>query len=184
MPDRSFTGSHPGSPATRPMETGGDSPPSHGGVDERTGTRRESSPEAPMAPPILAASVGSRNSWRSSARIRYIATWRRLYKLISEMLLMATRYVSNIDAYQGCRRLSNFTIYVELLEEGSRALRPVLAKKIADRVFMIVGVDGGYDPEDEVWEFPLGSTVYVEDYESNEGKILRATRLETPSLPE
>lgn len=97
---------------------------------------------------------------------------------------MATRYVSNIDPYQGCHRLSNFTIYVELLEEGSRALRPVLAKKIADRVFMIVGVDGGYDPEDEVWEFPLGSTVYVEDYESNEGKILRATRLETPSLPE
>lgn len=70
MPDRSFTGSHPGSPATRPMETGGDSPPSHGGVDERTGTRRESFPEAPMVSPILAASVGSQNSWRSSARIR------------------------------------------------------------------------------------------------------------------
>jgi len=50
---------------------GGDSPPSHGGVDERTGTRRESSPEAPMASPIQAASVGSQNSWRSSARIRY-----------------------------------------------------------------------------------------------------------------
>lgn len=53
-------------------------------------------------------------------------------------------------------------IYIQLLEEGTKVFRPVPAIKIDGFVYEIQGFDI-YDPEDEVWEFTLGTHVFVEE---------------------
>jgi len=54
------------------------------------------------------------------------------------------------------------TVYVQLLEEGTIAYRPVSAIEVEKGVFEITGFDA-YDPEDEVWEFLPGTCVLVEE---------------------
>lgn len=70
-------------------------------------------------------------------------------------------------------------IYVQLLEEGLPVWRPVTASKLSEQIFIITGVPGRFDPDDEVWEFPLGSTVVVEEVEKEGGKVLIAVGLAT-----
>ena len=54
-------------------------------------------------------------------------------------------------------------IYVQLLDEGTIVYRPVFATRIGCSKFLIL--NHGYDPNDEIWEFPPGITVYVEEKE-------------------
>jgi len=49
-------------------------------------------------------------------------------------------------------------IYVALLDEGIDVWRPVEATRLADNVYMILGVL----PDDETWAFPPGSRVRCE----------------------
>jgi len=49
-------------------------------------------------------------------------------------------------------------IFVYLLEEGTDVWRPTDAVSIGDGLFKILPTSG-YDPEDEVWEFPPGSII-------------------------
>lgn len=49
-------------------------------------------------------------------------------------------------------------IYVPLLDEGTDVLRPVEATRLAENVYMILGVV----PDDETWAFPSGSRVRCE----------------------
>jgi hypothetical protein len=53
------------------------------------------------------------------------------------------------------------TVLVRLLGEGTVVYRPCPATRIADKVYRL-GTSEGYDPEDEHWEFPPGSTVRCE----------------------
>jgi hypothetical protein len=53
-------------------------------------------------------------------------------------------------------------IYIQLLEEHTKVYRPVPAVAIKDNVYKVGGVEI-YDPEDEIWEFPPGTCVLVEE---------------------
>jgi hypothetical protein len=53
-------------------------------------------------------------------------------------------------------------IYIKMLNEGTMVYRPVPAYKIEDRIYKVHGFDI-YDPEDEIWEFPPGTLVLVEE---------------------
>lgn len=52
-------------------------------------------------------------------------------------------------------------IYIRLLNEGVDAYRPVNSIRIGADIY-IVGDDDVCDAEDEDWEFPPGTRVYVE----------------------
>lgn len=52
-------------------------------------------------------------------------------------------------------------IYVQLLEEGTRVFRPTQGIRLEGEWFRLLPTDD-YDPDDEVWEFPPGSTVRCE----------------------
>ncbi len=54
-----------------------------------------------------------------------------------------------------------FTVYVQLLDEGTIAYRPVPASKEIEGVCILGGQDI-YDEEVETWEFPPGSRVSYE----------------------
>lgn len=58
------------------------------------------------------------------------------------------------------------TIYVPLLNEGTDVWRPVEATRLAEDLYLILGVV----PEDETWAFPPGSTVRCE-VRSAEGEV-------------
>lgn len=53
-------------------------------------------------------------------------------------------------------------IYIQLLEEGTKVYRPVPASEIEHNIYEVKGFEV-YDPEDEVWEFPPGTQVIVEE---------------------
>jgi hypothetical protein len=53
-------------------------------------------------------------------------------------------------------------IYIQLLNEGSVAYRPVSAYEIKESVYKIDGSEC-YNPEDEEWEFLPGTYVLVEE---------------------
>ena len=67
------------------------------------------------------------------------------------------------------------TIYIPLLDEGVDVWRPAPAWKI-DRDTYIVLRPNDYDPEDEHWEFPPGSTVICERRQNANGAFLAAVR--------
>ncbi len=56
--------------------------------------------------------------------------------------------------------LTENTVYIKLLDEGTDVWRPVSAVKLAADTYELQGHDI-YDPEDEVWEFLPGSQVIV-----------------------
>ena len=49
-------------------------------------------------------------------------------------------------------------VFVPLLNEGTRVLRPAQAIARGGMRFKLIELDG-YDPDDEQWEFPPGSEV-------------------------
>ncbi len=67
-------------------------------------------------------------------------------------------------------------IYVGLLDEGVDVWRPVPAWKVQENVYIILRPDW-YDPDDEHWEFPPGSTVVCEPKTITDGPILAAVRV-------
>ncbi|MCF7675232.1 MAG: hypothetical protein K9N23_12735 [Akkermansiaceae bacterium] len=50
------------------------------------------------------------------------------------------------------------TIYICLLDEGTEVLRPTEAGELDNGLFKLLPAPG-YDPDDEHWEFTLGSVV-------------------------
>ncbi len=66
-------------------------------------------------------------------------------------------------------------IYIALLDEGVDVWRPAPAWKIADATYIILRPDD-YDPDDETWQFPPGSTVICEPKTITDGRILAAVR--------
>jgi hypothetical protein len=67
------------------------------------------------------------------------------------------------------------TIYIALLDEGVEVWRPAPAWKIGANVYIVLRPDD-YDPDDERWEFPPGSTVLVEARQTSKGKLPTAVR--------
>jgi hypothetical protein len=67
------------------------------------------------------------------------------------------------------------TIYVQLLDEGTQAYRPVKAEKISDSVYKI-SEQNIYDTDDEFWEFPPSSIVVCEKQKLSGGTVLVALR--------
>lgn len=53
------------------------------------------------------------------------------------------------------------TVYVRLLGEGTDVFRPVTAVSVSDSKFTLIGSEN-LRPEDENWEFPLGTVVIAE----------------------
>lgn len=66
-------------------------------------------------------------------------------------------------------------IYVQLLNEGSVAYRPVSAYLIERSIYKIDGSEC-YNPEDEEWEFLPGMYVLVEEKKLNGENVLVAVK--------
>jgi hypothetical protein len=66
-------------------------------------------------------------------------------------------------------------IYVRLLDEGTIVSRPTEALDLGDGLFKIFPV-ANYDLQDEVWEFPPGSTVRREKHEGHSGEYFLAVK--------
>lgn len=64
-------------------------------------------------------------------------------------------------------------IYVQLLNEGSVAYRPVLSFTKDNIIFKVVSI-GIYEKEDEEWEFAPGENVLVEERYLDGSKVLVA----------
>ena len=73
------------------------------------------------------------------------------------------------------------TIYVQLLDEGTKVYRPVPAIKIQDDVYELQGAEL-YDKEDEIWEFGPNSRVFVKEDCLGGEKVLIAYELCSLSL--
>lgn len=69
----------------------------------------------------------------------------------------------------------NGKIYIKLLDEGTKVLRPVPAIALGNNIYEVRGEEL-YDPEDEIWEFIPGAHVIVEEQKLNEGLVLVAVR--------
>jgi hypothetical protein len=54
------------------------------------------------------------------------------------------------------------TIYVRLFGEGVPVHRPVAATELGQNKYLLHGEEI-YDPEDEKWEFPPGTTVFADE---------------------
>jgi len=65
------------------------------------------------------------------------------------------------------------TIYVKMLDEGTDVWRPVVADKVSEDVFRLVGT---HDDSEE-WEFPTGSLVRVENRKMSSGMSIVAVAL-------
>lgn len=66
-------------------------------------------------------------------------------------------------------------VYVQLLNEGSVAYRPVSAYIIERNIYKIDGSEC-YNPEDEEWEFLPGTYVLVEEKKLNGENVLVAVK--------
>jgi hypothetical protein len=65
------------------------------------------------------------------------------------------------------------TVYVRLLGEGTEVFRPVPAQVVGDSAYLLGGEDI-FDPDDEAWEFPPGTTVKVQSRMLSGGTVLVA----------
>jgi hypothetical protein len=61
------------------------------------------------------------------------------------------------------------------LEEGTDVWRPTEAVPIGDGLFKILPTPG-YNPEDDVWEFPPGSIVRCETRQDDSGEYIVAVK--------
>jgi hypothetical protein len=66
-------------------------------------------------------------------------------------------------------------IYIQLLNEGSVAYRPVSAYLIGENIYKIDGSEC-YDPNDEGWEFPPNTYVIVEERKLSGEDVLVAIK--------
>ncbi len=66
-------------------------------------------------------------------------------------------------------------IYIQLLDEGTKAYRPVPAVELENNIYKLKGHDI-YDPEDEAWEFKPGTHVVVEERKLDGDLVLVAVR--------
>jgi hypothetical protein len=66
-------------------------------------------------------------------------------------------------------------IYIPLLDEGVDVYRPAPAHQIGPSIYIILRPDD-YDPEDENWAFPPGTTVIGEPRQLAGGTVLTAVR--------
>jgi hypothetical protein len=66
-------------------------------------------------------------------------------------------------------------IFIPLLNEGTRVLRPTLAVQIDEKSFRVLPTKD-YDPENEEWAFPPGSVVECASESRNGQEILVALR--------
>ena len=66
------------------------------------------------------------------------------------------------------------TIYMPLLNEGTDVSRPVIALKMENDIYKILGTENGLTPEDldEEWLFPIGSFVLCKFKEDGDNKVL------------
>jgi hypothetical protein len=71
------------------------------------------------------------------------------------------------------------TIYIPLLDEGTDVWRPAPAWNVGGNVYIVLRPDD-YDPDDEHWEFPPGSTVICEERFNDDGAFLAAVRATRP----
>lgn len=65
------------------------------------------------------------------------------------------------------------TVYVRLLNEGVPVMRPAPAAHLGTDRYRL-GQPAGYDPSDEVWEFPPGSIVRCDTKEEGGEQVLVA----------
>ena len=70
-------------------------------------------------------------------------------------------------------------VYIQLLEEGTKVYRPVPAIEIENNIYEVQGF-GIYDPENEVWEFPPGTYVLVEEQNLGGENVLVAIKEQSP----
>jgi hypothetical protein len=73
------------------------------------------------------------------------------------------------------------TIYVQLLDEGTKVYRPVSATKIQKGIYEIKSSEI-YNSEDEIWEFPPNTCVIVEEQYLDGENVLVAIK-EVPISP-
>ena len=71
------------------------------------------------------------------------------------------------------------SIYIQLLEEGTKVYRPVPAIEIEPNIYKVQGFEI-YDPGDEVWEFTPGTYVLVEEQNLGGENVLVATQEQSP----
>ena len=68
-------------------------------------------------------------------------------------------------------------LFVRLLNEGTDVSRPTTAVDLGGgRAKLLATAD--YDPEDETWEFPPGSTVGYQERKNPSGEYLLAVKAE------
>lgn len=67
------------------------------------------------------------------------------------------------------------SIYIQLLDEGTKVYRPVPALEIEQNVYKLEGFEM-YDPENETWEFLPGTCVLVEEQRLEGGVFLVAIK--------
>jgi hypothetical protein len=65
-------------------------------------------------------------------------------------------------------------IFVSLLNEQVDVWRPVQAEHLRENLYKII--EQPYDREDETWQFEPGDEVVCELIDSDDGRILAATR--------
>jgi hypothetical protein len=70
-------------------------------------------------------------------------------------------------------------IYIQLLEEGTKVYRPVPGVKIESNIYKVQGFEM-YGLENEVWKFPPGTYVLVEEQDFGGEKILVAVKEQNP----
>src|SRR5437868_6261221 len=88
----------------------------------------------------------------------------------SIMLQMRSSMSAAMDS--GTKKL---VIFVRLLDEGTEVARPTEAIDLGDGLFELLPTPD-YSPENEVWEFPPGSTVRAEKRKDYTGEYLIAVK--------
>ncbi len=71
-------------------------------------------------------------------------------------------------------------IYIQLLNEGSIAYRPIPALEIESNIYKVLGFEI-YDTEDEEWEFLPGSYVLVKEQIKGGKNVLVAIQEQSPN---
>lgn len=70
-------------------------------------------------------------------------------------------------------------IYIQLLDEWTKVYRPVPACEVQSNIYEVGGFEI-YDPEDEIWEFPPGTYLVVEEQNLNDEIVFVAIQEQSP----
>ena len=69
--------------------------------------------------------------------------------------------------------METIDVYMALLDEGVSVWRPAPAASLGNGLHVLLRPEG-YDPDDEVWEYPPGSIVRCERRRIKDGDIFAA----------